>query len=58
MGDILSFQPKRSAEVLEKRNSSTDAIVIIFPGVRYERLTSTRTKVPTANKSKPRPSRH
>jgi hypothetical protein len=58
MGDILSFQPKRSAEVPEKRNSSTDAIVIIFPGVRYERLTSTRTKAPTADKSKPRPSRH
>ena len=58
MGDILSFQPKRNTEVPKKRNSSADAVVIIFPGVRYERLTSTRTRVPTANKSKPRPSRH
>ncbi|GLS31799.1 hypothetical protein SAMN04488498_102401 [Mesorhizobium albiziae] len=57
MGDILSFQPKRSSGTREKRGQSTDATIIIFPGVRYERLDGTRMKTPTSG-SKPRPSRH
>ena len=63
MGDILCFDPRRAAKI-PNRDSSLAAIVIIFPGVRYERLietdlsASSRTKTQKSDKSKPHPSRH
>jgi len=37
MGSILSFVPRKAATSQTDRPSETQASVIIFPGVRYER---------------------
>jgi hypothetical protein len=64
MGEVLCFEPRRTGRAPGDRVSSADAIVIIFPGVRYERLTRTdllansRAKAQKSDKSKLRPSRH
>jgi hypothetical protein len=66
MGEILLFEPQR----FERRHAASQdrampstAAIIIFPGVRYERLDEValrpcaKDEAP-AKKSKPRPSRH
>ena len=52
MGDILKFEPKRSGKVLRKHDASASAVIIIFSGIRYERLTGANTKTRAGGKSK------
>jgi hypothetical protein len=58
VGDIVNFEPKRSGKDLPKRAASANAIVIIFPGVRYERLSGASAKTRAGGKSKQSPLRH
>lgn len=37
MGSILSFAPRRAAKNCRGESNNKGALVIIFPGVRYER---------------------
>jgi hypothetical protein len=52
VGDILKFEPKRSGKVLRKHDASASAVIIIFSGIRYERLTGANTKTRAGGKSK------
>lgn len=64
MGQLLFFEPRRTVRSSGGRNLSAGASVIIFPGVRYERLPDvdltpapkSRTKL--ASQSKAHRSRH
>ncbi len=38
MGMLLSFAPAKIAKPRPKQKSGTSASIIIFPGVRYERV--------------------
>ena len=38
MGMLLSFAPTKAAKPRQKMGSGTTASIIIFPGVRYERV--------------------
>ncbi len=38
MGIILAFRPRKSAKTTSNSGRVTQAMVIIFPGVRYEQL--------------------
>ncbi|MET0943516.1 MAG: hypothetical protein ABWY13_19385 [Mesorhizobium sp.] len=38
MGKLLYFVPRQAAEPREPRNPNELATIILFPGVRYERL--------------------
>ena len=63
MGQILSFEPQRSRRraATTDRGSSSTAAIIIFPGVRYERLDDVAPRAKDARVSdrpRPRPSRH
>jgi hypothetical protein len=51
VGDILNFEPKRGGRNLRRRGGSASAVVIIFSGVRYERLTDENTKMRSKGKS-------
>jgi hypothetical protein len=55
VGDIVNFEPKRSGKDLPKRAASANATVIIFPGVRYERLAGASAKMRAGGKSKQSP---
>ena len=44
MGMILSFMPRRGQGRRPWRTHNDAAAVIIFPGVRYERLTSSEPR--------------
>ena len=38
MGMLLSFAPPRAAKPRQKPRPGSSASIIIFPGIRYERL--------------------
>lgn len=50
MGDILYFEPRQSGKVSRRSGASAD--VIIFSGIRYERLPKASAKMRTRRKSK------
>lgn len=52
MGDILKFEPKRSGGGLRRRAGSGSAAIIIFSGVRYERLTGATAPARAGGKPK------
>ena len=67
MGEVLFFEPQRfgQRQATEDRDLPSTAVVIIFPGVRYERLDEADLRAhpkpgkPMTGKPKPRrPSRH
>jgi hypothetical protein len=65
MGQILFFEPQRIARrraATTDRGSPSTAAIIIFPGVRYERLgeVAPRAKADArvSDRPRPRPSRH
>jgi hypothetical protein len=62
MGSILSFVPRKAASSHTDRPAETQASVIIFPGVRYERRAmieaagvSTISSYTGSNQKKPAP---
>ena len=66
MGEVLFFEPQRFVRrhvSIQERDAPSTAVIVIFPGVRYERLDEAASR-PCANiearmpkKPKPRPSR-
>ncbi len=38
MGTILAFRPRKSSGAKAPKHGASPATIIIFPGVRYERL--------------------
>jgi len=45
MGSVVSFMPRRAAVRKSPRSAETSASIIIFPGVRYERVKDAVTGV-------------
>lgn len=43
MGKVLSFQPRRKSVSKPLATKPSASSVVIFPGIRYERLTSAET---------------
>jgi hypothetical protein len=67
MGEVLFFEPQRFGQrhaAAGDRDLPSTAAIIIFPGVRYERLdeadvrTGAKPGKRMPDKPKPRPSRH
>jgi hypothetical protein len=40
MGNILAFRPRKPSSARAPKRNPSPATIIIFPGVRYERLTA------------------
>ena len=65
MGEILLFEPQRFGRrnACQDRAQPSTAAIIIFPGVRYERLDEialrpcAKTEAGVSKKPRPRPSR-
>lgn len=55
MGNILAFRPRKSSAAKAPKRSASPATVIIFPGVRYERVEGGKKWSPITWIGQPRP---
>jgi hypothetical protein len=66
MGEVLFFEPQRFVRrhaSIQERDAPSTAVIVIFPGVRYERLDDAdshpcaKVEARMPKRPKPRPSR-